>query len=236
MTGQVEMKSVLEAAMSEDGGVIHIGNVMNQFKCHKIVRAAKISEILDGSHGLSVMLQHPDVEEMTIPYVIAPEMMARYTPQVGDYVVLYDGDYVGISPKSAFESGYSPVPIVDEQDTEQIGVAVEQIAKKCHEINRAYCSALGDTSQLHWEQAPEWQRQSAINGVKFHIEHPDAGPDASHNSWLEEKRSAGWKFGAVKDADKKEHPCFVPYDQLPAEQKAKDYLFKQTVDLELGRI
>ena len=110
------------------------------------------------------------------------------------------------------------------------------IAKKCHEINRAYCAALGDTSQLPWDQAPEWQRQSAINGVQFHIEHPDAGPDASHNSWLEEKRSAGWKFGPVKDADKKEHPCFVPYDQLPAEQKAKDYLFKQTVDLELGRI
>jgi len=110
------------------------------------------------------------------------------------------------------------------------------IAKKCHEINRAYCAALGDTSQLPWDQAPEWQRQSAINGVQFHIEHPDAGPDASHNSWLEEKRSAGWKFGPVKDADKKEHPCFVPYGQLPAEQKAKDYLFKQTVDLELGRI
>lgn len=110
------------------------------------------------------------------------------------------------------------------------------IAKKCHEINRAYCAALGDTSQLPWGQAPEWQRQSAINGVQFHIEHPDAGPDASHNSWLEEKRSAGWQFGPVKDADKKEHPCFVPYDQLPAEQKAKDYLFKQTVDLELGRI
>ena len=110
------------------------------------------------------------------------------------------------------------------------------IAKKCHEINRAYCAALGDTSQLPWDQAPEWQRQSAINGVQFHIEHPDAGPDASHNSWLEEKRSAGWKFGPVKDADKKEHPCFVPYDQLPAEQKAKDHLFKQTVDLELGRI
>jgi hypothetical protein len=72
--------------------------------------------------------------------------------------------------------------------------------------------------------------------VLFHIKHLDAGPDASHNSWLEEKRSAGWTFGPVKDADKKEHPCFVPYDQLPAEQKAKDYLFKQTVDLELGRI
>ena len=229
------IKSVLEAAMS-DGGIVLISNVMGRFKCHKVVSAAKISEILDDSHGLSVTLQHPDVEEMTLPYVIAPEMMARYTPQVGDYVVLYDGDYVAISPKSAFESGYSPVQITAEQARAKSDAAVAQIAKKCHEINRAYCAALGDTSQLPWDQAPEWQRQSAINGVQFHIEHPDAGPDASHNSWLEEKRSAGWKFGPVKDADKKEHPCFVLYDQLPAEQKAKDYLFKQTVDLELGRI
>ena len=112
---------------------------------------------------------------------------------------------------------------------------LEAIAKKCHEINRAYCAAMGDNSQLPWDQAPEWQRQSAINGVQFHVEHPDAGPDASHNSWLEEKRRDGWKFGPVKDADKKEHPCFVPYDQLPSEQKAKDYLFKGVVDQELGR-
>jgi hypothetical protein len=29
----------------------------------------------------------------------------------------------------------------------------------------------------------------------------------------------------VKDAEKKEHPCFRPYDELPAEQKIKDALF-----------
>ena len=112
---------------------------------------------------------------------------------------------------------------------------IEVTAMKCHEINRAYCSSLGDASQLPWDLAPEWQRQSAINGVQFHIEHPDAGPDASHNSWLEEKRRDGWKFGHVKDADKKEHPCFVSYEELPVEQKAKDYLFKAMIEIELSQ-
>jgi hypothetical protein len=29
------------------------------------------------------------------------------------------------------------------------------IAKVCHETNRAYCETLGDNSQPPWEEAPE---------------------------------------------------------------------------------
>lgn len=107
---------------------------------------------------------------------------------------------------------------------------IEQIAKVAHEINRAYCQAIGDDSQYPWRDAPEWQRKSAIAGVKFHFDNPDATPSASHENWLAEKERDGWKYGPVKDAEKKEHPCFVPYDQLPAEQRAKDYLFGAVCD------
>lgn len=104
-----------------------------------------------------------------------------------------------------------------------------EIARVCHEVNRAYCASIGDLSQPAWEDAPEWQRQSAITGVKFTIDNPDAKPSASHESWLAEKKRDGWKYGPVKDPAKKEHPCFVPYEQLPAEQKSKDYLFQAVV-------
>jgi hypothetical protein len=107
---------------------------------------------------------------------------------------------------------------------------ITQIAQVAHEINRAYCHAIGDNSQLAWESAPEWQKQSAINQVEFHLNNPASPPSASHDSWLKEKRDAGWKYGAVKDPEKKEHPCFVPYDQLPVEQRAKDYLFGAIVE------
>lgn len=106
---------------------------------------------------------------------------------------------------------------------------VIEIARVAHEVNKAYCEALGDTSQPSWEDAPQWQRDSAANGVKFHLLNPDAGPSHSHDEWLKEKEAAGWKYGPVKDADKKEHPCFVPYDQLPTEQKAKDFIFRAVV-------
>jgi hypothetical protein len=109
------------------------------------------------------------------------------------------------------------------------------IAKICHQVNKAYCESLGDLSQPDWDAAPQWQKDSAINGVKFHSDNPTAKPSASHESWLKQKEDEGWKYGPIKDAEKKEHPCFVPYNQLPTEQKAKDYIFS-AICTELSKI
>jgi len=106
---------------------------------------------------------------------------------------------------------------------------VHQIAQVAHEINKAYCSSIGDESQLDWGSSPEWQKISAIKGVQFHLENPNASPSASHESWLAEKEKDGWKYGPIKDPDQKEHPCYVPYGELPVSQRSKDYLFKQVV-------
>ena len=100
-----------------------------------------------------------------------------------------------------------------------------KIAEVAHETNRAYCETIGDFSQPSWHNAPDWQAKSAINGVQFHLDNPDAGCSGSHENWLKEKTEAGWKYGEVKDPEKKEHPCFVPYRNLPAEQRVKDALF-----------
>lgn len=103
------------------------------------------------------------------------------------------------------------------------------IAEVCHEVNRAYCTALGDGSQAPWAEAPQWQKDSALMGVELHLSNPTATAAASHDSWLAQKERDGWKYGPVKDADKKEHPCFVSFDELPAAQKAKDYIFRGVV-------
>lgn len=106
---------------------------------------------------------------------------------------------------------------------------IYDVARVAHELNKAYCEAIGDNSQPAWDDAPEWQQSSAIKGVQFHLENPDAGTSDSHESWMKQKTEEGWKYGPVKDAEKKEHPCYVPYDQLPVEQKAKDFIFRQIV-------
>ena len=105
-------------------------------------------------------------------------------------------------------------------------------AKTAHEVNRAYCTGLGDHSHVAWEDAPEWQKSSALNGVRGVI----AGntPQQSHDSWLAEKSENGWVYGPVKDAEAKTHPAFLPYDKLPKEQKNKDLLFITTVKGVLG--
>jgi hypothetical protein len=105
----------------------------------------------------------------------------------------------------------------------------EAIARLCHEVNRAYCLSIGDDSQPRWENAPEWQKKSAIIGVEFHLNN-ETTPEQSHESWLKDKIADGWVYGEVKDPEKKTHPCMVPYDQLPVEQRTKDYLFKSIVD------
>jgi len=102
---------------------------------------------------------------------------------------------------------------------------IEQIAEVCHETNRAYCRTIGDNSPLPWCAAPEWQRTSVVNGVRFHLENPNAAPSHSHEEWLKEKTASGWTYGRVRDPGKKEHPGCIPYEELPLAQKAKDALF-----------
>ncbi len=108
-------------------------------------------------------------------------------------------------------------------------IKINDIAMVCHELNRAYCQALGDDSQPPWEDAPDWQKNSALCGVIFHMSNPDAGDSASHDNWLADKKADGWEYGPVKDPQAKRHPCIMPFDQLPLEQQIKDRLFRQTV-------
>lgn len=103
------------------------------------------------------------------------------------------------------------------------------IAAVAHSINAAYCRAMGDDTQVDWADAPEWQQKSAIAGVEMHLANPDATPEQSHESWLKQKLDEGWAYGETKDVEAKQHPCCVPYSELPVEQKAKDYIFRAAV-------
>lgn len=102
---------------------------------------------------------------------------------------------------------------------------VEHAARMAHEANRGYCEFLGDYSQPAWESAPQWQKDSAKNGVRAIAADPTLTPRKSHEGWMKQKTEEGWTYGPVKEPDIKEHPCMVPYDYLPTAQRAKDYIF-----------
>lgn len=107
---------------------------------------------------------------------------------------------------------------------------IEYIAKACHEANRVWCQANGDNSQEHWQDAEQWQRDSAIAGVKFRLDNPNAAKSAQHDAWSADKIKDGWIFGDIKDAVAKTHPCLIPFNELPEFQQKKDALFCAIVD------
>ena len=107
---------------------------------------------------------------------------------------------------------------------------VNKIAEVCHQANKTWCEMNNDFSQKDWNEAEDWQKESAIKGVEFRLNNPDALYDAQHNSWMKEKVDAGWVYGDVKDAEAKTHPCIVPFEELPEFQQKKDALFCAIVD------
>ena len=107
---------------------------------------------------------------------------------------------------------------------EKLTFGVERIARVAHEVNRAYCTATGDESQDTWDKAPNWQKNSALEGVNTHLS-VEMTPRESHEAWAKHKLADGWSWGLSKDPEAKKHPCLVPYDSLPIAQRVKDYLF-----------
>lgn len=43
-----------------------------------------------------------------------------------------------------------------------------------------------------------------------------------HEVWSQNRMNEGWVYGHVRDDEKRETPCLVPYEELPEEEKAYD--------------
>lgn len=105
---------------------------------------------------------------------------------------------------------------------------IEDIARVTHEANRAIQIATGDPAvSPHWDEAPEWQRESAIDGVEKAL--AGATHEQLHESWCTFKHAGGWVYGPTKDEAARTHPCLVPYAELPEEQRKKDAVFAAIV-------
>lgn len=97
------------------------------------------------------------------------------------------------------------------------------IARVIHEANRALQKVNGDPVSPPFDEAPEWMIDSTLDGIN----HAQQGttPEESHKNWMQARLNDGWVYGPEKDETTKTHPCLVPYEALPPEQKVKDALF-----------
>lgn len=103
-----------------------------------------------------------------------------------------------------------------------------------HEASRILSCALGDFSHRVGPEAPKWQIEPAEQGARAIAANPVITPQQQHEAWMQAKVNDGWKYGPVKDPEKKEHPCLVSYDLLPFEQKLEDHMFGIVVRGVLG--
>lgn len=115
-------------------------------------------------------------------------------------------------------------------DEINVSLPIEYIARFAYKIIQAYCLAIGDNTQTSWNDIPDWKKETVIDGVKFHLNNPNATPEQSHENWKKHKIQQGWVYGPTKDDENKTHPCIVDsYSDLPLKERVKDYLFAQTV-------
>ncbi len=105
-----------------------------------------------------------------------------------------------------------------------------RIGRIAQDINRTYFESLGDNSQVNWENTAVEERELIVEGVRFHINHPNASASSGHEKWLDKKRVEGWKFGKIKNEEAREHPFFLPFADLPKEEKGKYFIFKAVVN------
>ncbi|MGB0847986.1 MAG: RyR domain-containing protein [Thiolinea sp.] len=44
----------------------------------------------------------------------------------------------------------------------------------------------------------------------------------THEVWAAQRLRDGWQFGPERDDSRRLHPCLIPYDELPEEEKEYD--------------
>jgi hypothetical protein len=123
---------------------------------------------------------------------------------------------------------------------------MERIAQVAYEVCRLYdhvfeAGTLPDGGiDPPWSKVPEkgpGGKTSVRTSVQHIANNPASTAKDSHTSWMNDKLAecnpdgtpAPWKYGEVKNAAKKEHPCLVDYEKLPVVQRVRDRLFVATV-------
>lgn len=43
-----------------------------------------------------------------------------------------------------------------------------------------------------------------------------------HEVWAKSRMDQGWTYGPTRDDARKKHPCLIPYEELPEEEKKYD--------------
>lgn len=82
---------------------------LNRYKCHKVVEAAKITQVTEWKNetGCGYWLVFGEIEGDDKFESVPPYWHDKNAPEVGGYFVRYEDGYTSYSPAKAFEDGYA---------------------------------------------------------------------------------------------------------------------------------
>jgi len=105
------------------------------------------------------------------------------------------------------------------------------IAAIAWEIGRMFEFTLAGAEEARptWEDAQPWERDQMLKWTKEVLLRPDVLPDEWHEIQVEEDKKAGWVFGYVMDAEKKEDPLMAEWDELPPHVQNMKYVVWGTI-------
>lgn len=183
-------------------------NAYKWTKDHRDVKKA-LSDLTNGEPGSKHIL--PGGVEVTLV-----DVSSKHPPEYFEYKLDTEDDGMIIhNTKLDGSPAYSTFDL-------------ELIARTCHEANRVLQLNHDDEQVSYaWHIASEEQKASAIEGVKKALE--GATAIELHEAWARRKLEDGWVYGETKDEGIRTHPCLVPYDKLPEEQRLKDHMFRAIV-------
>jgi len=124
---------------------------MPLYKCHKTVRALKITGVtphmLSGKCADCILkFDHDAIKSKTV----SGDYYNKHQPKPGGYYVVYEDGYESFSPAEAFEGGYAPL---DGEEGEP--VTEEHVEHLASELYDDYCQAVGGKA-FNGYPLPKW--------------------------------------------------------------------------------
>lgn len=112
-------------------------NSLPLWRSHKIVRAAEIASVTWDAMGANITFA-----DVNLPTALLPmSIFNRYKPGSGDFLVMYDDDYLSVSPRKAFIEGYTRIEGPEPNDVAAQGMST------------FYAIMIGAVAVLTWEGA-----------------------------------------------------------------------------------
>jgi hypothetical protein len=113
----------------------------------------------------------------------------------------------------------------------------ERRAKFVYEAARLENEAAGrPINPEPWEKRDEKFRENMTMAVNRQCGPMRlTSPEVLHEEWVRAYEKMGWRYGEVRDTEKKTHPDMVPFNELGRLEQEKDWVFFMLCEI-AGRI